>query len=76
MESDVPSREKISSLADAAVALGAVEGYDDTPGGDLRAPYDATDACRDAVAAYRRAVRRRHSWVYGPERRYYYDRVD
>lgn len=67
-----PTREQIQALARAARVLGAEAAYDDCIGGDLRAPCDASDACRAAVDAYRTAAIEFDRRVHGPARAYYF----
>jgi hypothetical protein len=62
----------VTAAYQAAVSLGAVDSYDDTIGGSLRAPFGAAPECVEAVAEYRRREIALHRETYGRARRAYY----
>lgn len=66
------TRETVWELAQAAIAAGAVDAYDDCVGGAVRAPTGASKACVDAVERYRAAARELDAHINGPQRAYYY----
>ncbi len=72
----VTSEEDVRAAAQAAIAAGAVEAYNDCVGGSLTDPPDASAECLQALQIFRTVSREHHRQVYGPMLREYYSRPE
>ncbi len=76
MESTIVTSDDVQAAAQAAIAAGAVECYNDCVGGSLTDPPNASAECLQALQIYRSVSREHHRQVYGRMLREYYGRPE